>query len=285
MNRLLPRVTVVRGGPPPGATARFRRSQVAPRRRRSSRLGNLLRLVLGPAAWIALPGAAAVWALTSPHFALADVEVAGTRRVPAEWVAERVEPLAGTNLLLLRAAEVGRPLAEHPWVAGVAVAKRLPAHLTVEVQERQPAALVVRGGELWYAEADGRLIAPAAEGGSPTAELPLYRDGASEIPEPAPAPDLAGALEVASDLARAEPAWAEALTEIALLGEGDYELRTAALPFPLRIRAGQVRPRVERLASLLPEIRRRYPKLAAVDLRFSRRIVLEPLTDPAQGGA
>lgn len=284
MNRLLPRVTVVRGGPPP-ATARFRRSPVAPPRRRSSRLGTLLRLVLGPVAWIALPAAAALWALTSPHFALADVEVAGTRRVSAAWVEERMEPLAGTNLLLLRAAEVGRPLAEHPWVAGVAVAKRLPAHLTVEVQERQPAALVVRGAGLWYAEADGRLIAPAAEGEGGRAGLPLYRDGASGGPDPVPAPDLDGALELVAELARAEPAWAAGLTEIALLGEADYEVRTVALPFPLRIRVGQVEPRLARLASLLPEIRRRYPHLAAVDLRFSRRIVLEPLTDPAAGGA
>jgi hypothetical protein len=37
-----------------------------------------------------------------------------------------------------------------------------------------------------------------------------------------------------------------------------------------------VGPKVKRLTELLPELDRRYPAIQAVDLRFSRRIVVQP---------
>src|SRR4030095_6440613 len=63
---------------------------------------------------------------------------------------------------------------------------------------------------------------------------------------------------------------------IEVLGEGDFRLRTDALPFPLLVTSGQVGPKVQRLVELLPELSRRYPQIETVDLRFSRRIVVQP---------
>jgi hypothetical protein len=46
-----------------------------------------------------------------------------------------------------------------------------------------------------------------------------------------------------------------------------------------------VGPKVQRLVELLPDLSRRYPRIEAVDLRFSRRIVVQPaLSTPPPGG-
>jgi hypothetical protein len=42
------------------------------------------------------------------------------------------------------------------------------------------------------------------------------------------------------------------------------------------VKEGEVAPKLQRLVTLLPELARRYPKIEAVDLRFSRRIVVQP---------
>ena len=87
---------------------------------------------------------------------------------------------------------------------------------------------------------------------------------------------VAGALEVAGELGRVQPDWAAALSRIEVLGEQDFRLHTDALRFPLLVTRGQVGPKVEKLKELLPELDRRYPAIQAVDLRFSRRIVIQP---------
>ena len=88
--------------------------------------------------------------------------------------------------------------------------------------------------------------------------------------------DVPLALRLEAELAASEPEWAAGLTWVEALSDDDARLHSAALPFPLVVTAGRVEPPVRRLAELLPELRRRYPRLAAVDLRFSRRIVVQP---------
>ena len=72
------------------------------------------------------------------------------------------------------------------------------------------------------------------------------------------------------------PEWAGTLSEVEVLGEGDFRLYLGALAFPLLVRAGTLKERVGELARLLPKLDKRYPKLAFIDLRFDRRIIFQP---------
>ena len=49
----------------------------------------------------------------------------------------------------------------------------------------------------------------------------------------------------------------------------------ASLPFAVFVRVDRLQPAVANLEKLLPQITRRYDALAAVDLRFSRQIVMK----------
>jgi len=274
-----PRARLSPTGPPSGGRVLpFRRAAVKPRRRRRSLVAALARGLAGALLVVGAPLALAGWALTSPLFALAEMEVTGSERVPAAWVRARLAPLVGRNLLLLPLSAVDRALAGHPWIGDLSVAKALPARLAVTVTQRQPAALIVAGGEPWYADAEGDPIAPLGGEEAPGLLLVTRPEGVEAAGGGVPL-----ALAVAGELAAAAPAWARELERIDVLSEEDVRLHTAALPCPLLVRGGQIGARAGHLRALLPEVATRYPELAALDLRFARRIVVRPADGAEQG--
>lgn len=87
---------------------------------------------------------------------------------------------------------------------------------------------------------------------------------------------LPTALATLAEVAEAVPAWAAELDRMVILGEEDFEIATAALPFPVRVRPGTAGTASRELGQLLPELVERYgSSIEAVDLRYSRRIVLQ----------
>src|SRR6185295_1510383 len=193
----------------------------------------------------------------------------------AGWVRRALAPLEGENLVRLSLAEAAGRVQRNPWIESVEMVKELPDRLRVKVAERRPVALLAAGSGLAYADSAGRAIAPIAT----QAELAEARAAGLLVVSFSrePQPDgMAAALKVAAELGRAQPTWAAKLARIEVLGEGDFRLRTDALPFPVLVTSGQVGPKVQRLVELLPELSIRYPRIEAVDLRFSRRIVVQP---------
>jgi POTRA domain, FtsQ-type len=297
-----------------GASGRvldFRRRPTPPRRRRPSLLAALLRPFATAFLMVAVPLAAGAWVLGSPRFALREVAVEGSDRIPAAWLQNAVAPLVGRNLVALPLEAVTDRLERHPWIASLAVEKELPDRLRIAVTERKPVALLAVGGihgtggsgrsgrsgpgtaeALVYADMAGRPIAPVAPGDD-TASLLVVQisekaPGAAADPavrkagQAAAGTGVARALAVAGELGRVNPTWAAGLTRVEVLSEEDFRLSTRALPFPLLVRRGQVVEKVRRLEALLPELGRRYARLDGVDLRFSRRIVVQPAA-PSSG--
>lgn len=268
------------------AVAPYRRGGTVPRRRRRGRqLWAFARRAVTPIAVVASGAAVSVWVLSSPSFAVSEVRALGTGRVSERWVRQALAPLAGRNLLLLPLSEVRERLAANPWVASAGIAKELPGRLEVSLVEKKPAALVKLGSQGYWAEADGKLIAPLAVGeealGLPTLvdRTPALSSGSGSSGE------VPRALALLAGLGKLRPDWTRELAALALLGGGDFSLETRALPFPLLLEDQGYAAKVERLGRLLPEIEKRYPHLAAVDLRFSRRIILVPAAEEPAGEA
>ncbi|HVT61311.1 MAG TPA: FtsQ-type POTRA domain-containing protein [Thermoanaerobaculia bacterium] len=265
-----------------GRVLDFRRRAVPPRRRRRPLLLALARPLAVAVVTVALPLCLGTWVLTSRRFQLRAVAVTGTQRVSAAWVRWALAPLEGRNLLRLPLAEVLARLAANPWIASAEVAKELPDRLRVHVAEKRPMVLLHAAGQLSYADAQGQPIAPV---GSPAEEEAARRLGLLVVALARPLRELpggiAGALEVAAELRAVRPDWAAALSQVEALGEEDYRLRIDNLPCPLLVRGGRVGAQLARFERLLPELTRRYPALSGVDLRFARRIVVEPAPAPA----
>ena len=108
--------------------------------------------------------------MTSPRFAVTEVDVTGCDRRPTDAIAAESGIALGTNVFGadLDAARV-RLLAD-PWLSDATLARRLPGTIFVHVTERKPAALVALG-EMWLATAEGEPF-KRYEPGDPV-DLPL----------------------------------------------------------------------------------------------------------------
>ena len=268
----------------------FRRRPGLPVRRRRRVLG-LLRYFAVALALVGTPAAALWWSATSPRFDLAELEVTTAERVNREWVEERLAPLLGRNLVWMSMASVERSLADHPWIAGVEVSKSLPARLSVAVAERRPVAVLrAADGSRHYVDRTGHVIVPLGAPGEPPVEaeregeyLVIRERRALADREQSLARTLARALEAARDLSRVDPGWGSSLTEVELLGEEDFRLRSRELPFPLVVEAGTVERRVRAMADRAAEILARVPEPGEVDLRFEHRMIVRPARAGAPG--
>ena len=258
----------------------FLRRTEPPKRKRRHPLLALVRPLVTALALVALPLGIAVFVLTTPSFQLQEVELEGVStqpgaRVPETWAREALAPLQGENLIRLPLSDVAVRLRKNPWVDEVEIQKELPGRLRVALTERKPVALLRTGGGFVYADSAGRPIVPVsleeARRSGLRLEVRFVHPGAGN-----PAAGMDAALKVAGELGRVQPDWAAALTRIEVLGEEDFILYTEALRFPLVVTRGQVGHKARRLQEILPELERRYPAIERVDLRFSRRIVVQP---------
>ena len=274
---------------PAGEVVPFRRRAVKPRRRRRPLGVALLRPAATALLLVAAPVALAVWMLTSPRFALAEIQVAGAERVGEAWVRGRLAPFTGRNLLALPLVEVERRFAGHPWIAGVSLRKDLPRRLAVTLVERHPAVLVPRLGRLWLADREGRAIVPAPPGAEEDYLVVVATPGAEWEEVPA-------GLELAAGVARHRPVWAAGLSRVeALGGEGGFRLHTTALPFPVAVENRTLAAQGVWVDRAVPALAERFGAVAAVDARFAGRLVVRPaaagggmgstVTTPQESGA
>ncbi|HEV8239249.1 MAG TPA: FtsQ-type POTRA domain-containing protein [Thermoanaerobaculia bacterium] len=257
------------------------------KRRRKSGVASLLAgAALRALLVVALPVGVVVWLLYSPYFLIREVKVDGGARVSAAWMEENLTPLVGRHVLAVSLDGVRRRLSAHPWVASVELRRELPDRLRVSVVERQPVALLAGKDGLSFLDGDGLVIAPvpaipiARSGGGATVSVSpatARPDGLLTLhyrfPGPVPVQD---ALDLVAELRRAHPAWGVGVREVEILGEREYRVTTAALPYPLLLEAGTVAPAVTNLQQMLPEIERRVPAVGEADLRSPRRLVIRP---------
>lgn len=246
----------------------FRRRRFQASHQRPGLLRSLFRPLGLALLVVGTPVAVGLWALTSSHFALTDIEVTSGERVSLEWVVERLAPLRGRHALLLSLPEVQGLLADHRWVEGVEVHKKLPNALVVQVLERIPVAVARHDGALHYMDHEGRLI-DRLEGDAAPASL-LLIEGLTDRRAA-----VGAALAAVEQLAAGESALFQAVIAVEILTGPDLRLEVASLPFAVLVRVDRLQPAVANLEKLLPKITPRYDTLAAVDLRFSRQIVMK----------
>lgn len=255
-----------------GGMAPYRRPSTPARRRRRTVFALLGRFALAITI-VLTPVAAAWWVLELPRLALSEVLVSGLDRVDRTQVDQAIAPFRGRNVLTIELAAVQQAVAALPWVAGVEVAKELPNRLRLKLVERVPVALLQHQGALSYLDVGGQVIAPFDQRVGTTGLLVIV----DPLGNPA---SRQAALALAGEVSRADSVWGDGLETIEVLGEGDFRIRTRALPFPALVRSGRVAARARQLAALLPELERRYHTLHSIDLRLPDRIIVRPVLDP-----
>jgi cell division septal protein FtsQ len=98
------------------------------------------------------------WVLEHPYFAVSEIVVSPTKRVREGVLLQWVGIRPGMSIWTLEPRALERRLEEHPWIRRARVERELPRRLTIEVAEREAAAVVMID-QLYYVDRGGAVFA------------------------------------------------------------------------------------------------------------------------------
>jgi cell division protein FtsQ len=115
-------------------------------------------MVLAFALLVAASGALSHRFLThSPHFSVRALRFSPTAHVTQEALAARLGAALGINLFSIDLDQIGRDVAQEPWVEEARARLELPSTIAIDVVERETRAVVSLSG-LYLADAQGRVF-------------------------------------------------------------------------------------------------------------------------------
>jgi cell division protein FtsQ len=129
------------------------------------------------------------FAVTSPRFALATVNVEGAARRTKDELTQRGGLSVGKNVFSIDVAQVERALLEDPWVEEARVTRELPATIRLQIKEREAVAVLALDQALYLVTRTGEPFKKVEE--ADPYDLPML----TGVPRDQLARDREGALE------------------------------------------------------------------------------------------
>lgn len=93
--------------------------------------------------------------ISVPYFEIKEISVRGLKELTEKDVLASAEIRPAQNLLAINTDAVIRRVAANQWVKNVYVGRELPNKLVLEVQERNPLALVKQGSDFYLMDGEG----------------------------------------------------------------------------------------------------------------------------------
>lgn len=103
-------------------------------------------------------------ATTSSYFTLKVVEIQGNSRITSKEILEIAQLADGANSLNVSLRNIEEAMSQSPWVKDVSVKRVLPDKLQIGITEKEPVFWRLRDEVLFYADAQGNVIAPVKPG-------------------------------------------------------------------------------------------------------------------------
>lgn len=204
---------------------------------------------------------------SSPRFAVRTVLVDGAHRRTAAQIAAGGGVAVGNNIFALDLSRAGALITQDPWVEKATVIRRLPSTVTINVVEREAAALVTIGGELYLATRDGEMFKKMGQ--EDPVDLPII----TGIPASQVATDRKGvviavrrALDVADELSRTGIARRYPIQELHLEKDGSLVITIGREAIALSLGHPPYRDKIEEASRILSELARRKANAAVVFL-------------------
>ena len=219
-------------------------------------------------------GFVARWLLSSPRFAVSQVEVLGASRVPTDRILDAAGLAAGVNIFRVDPETIAARVEALPAVRRARVVRELPGRLTIVVEERQPFALV-HAARLHWIDEEGRVLAEERQAVVP--DVPVI-SGLSEeelaATPTSPGPKARAGVALVRTLLRQKNALAAEISEIDVSRSDGPVLFTVD---GVQVRLGNEGwdDRLARLEGVLGQVAARDRRISVVDLRFRDQVVLQ----------
>jgi cell division protein FtsQ len=258
----------------------FRRAKVKPGKKKPARAWlswRSLRLVMGSALAIYASYRALDFVVSASTLQVQKILVRGNVRLSSGEVQALVDDLRGTSIITADLAKFRSRLMASPWVADVALRRKLPSTIEVFVSERRPIGVCRLGRELYLLDRTGSLI---DEFGPQYAEfdLPII-DGVVRPPtgvEPAIDPGRTALAADVIDALAAHPELASRLSQIDVRDPQNAVVLLDGDPALLYLGTEKFAERLQSYVELAPALRERVTEMDYVDLRFDRRLYIKP---------
>lgn len=259
-----------------GLTAgqRVRRRRRRHRARRAGRPGRVALVLLAGAVLVGLGVAGTRWCLTSPRFAVAEVQVRGLSRLTPEEIVRAAGIQRGENLFRIDPAAAVMGIETLPQVRSAEVVRSLPNRVTLLVEERRPFTLV-HSGRLHWVDEEGVALAP--ESRAVPVGLPVISGLSPDelaAAHRAPSPRVAAALSLIRMLLRASSPLTSQISEIDVSRAEGPVLYTVD-GVEVRLGKDEWEARIPRLVGVLAQLASSGEAVSAIDLRFRDQVVLQ----------
>lgn len=242
-----------------------------PIRRFAGRFARTAQLAIGVAvvltASIAVAWGARRYLTTSPRFSVRTVVVDGNHRRTAPQIAAAGGVAVGKNIFALDLAGAGVMIGQDPWVEKATVTRKLPATITINVVEREAAASVAIGGELYLATRDGDLFKKIAE--DDPSDLPVVTGiQAAQVASDRKGVVLAvkRVLDVAADLDRSGVGKRYPIQELHLEKDGSLAITIGKEAIVLQLGQAPYKDKIAEASRVLTEVARRKANASVIFL-------------------
>ena len=236
----------------------------------ASRVAAIARAAVGFALVVGLSVTAALavrrYVTTTPRFAVREINVSGNARRTPDDVATQAGIAKGQNVFSLDLERARARLLADPWIREASIARRLPSTITVQVTERDAAAIVALG-DSYLASRDGDVF-KRLEPGDPT-DLPvvtgLTPDAVADDRERA-IRSIRRALDLAAEYERSSLAARAPLEEVHIAEGEALTLFVGKSAIALQLGVAPFHQKLEEAAKVLGELDRRGAKADAIML-------------------
>jgi cell division protein FtsQ len=245
------------------------------------------RVFLGLGALVVLGGFATAGLLFKTYLERdARFRIAGTENLDATGLAQvsRADVLPvfgediGRNIFHVPISLRRRQLEEIPWVERATVMRVLPDQIRINLVERKPVAFTRQGQQIGLVDANGVLLSmPAATMAQHHYSFPVLTGIDPGDPLSSRSARMAVYGRLVAELDANNQRLSDQISEIDLTDPEDARVLMAEQGADILAHFGQDRflERYQRYKAHIAEWRQQYPRLAAVDLRYDRQVVLE----------
>lgn len=251
----------------------FRPSDATPVRRnlRVIQMQRVL-VVLRNAVFVLVLAAAGFWAYrqtqSDARFAVRHIEIAGavhTQRAAIEAITRRY---LGLNLFKIDIALVQHDLHSLAWIQRIAIEKRVPNTLRINVVERVPVALAMHDGALQYVDASGAVCGDLS---------PSIGDSDLPIVTSADDQELLRAVQFIDTLRAHDPIVYSRIGEVRPIAPRGFAIFDRDLGAIVYANADDVSSKFRSLYSIVQAEKLGRSDIEYADLRFADRIVIKPV--------
>ena len=182
------------------------------------------------------------------------------------------------NILTVSLEDRKLQLEQLPWVEHATVMRLLPNKLRIAIVERTPVAYVRQGSQLSLVDRSGVLLDISPDSPTRTSyNFPIVTGVDANDPLSTRAARMALFERFLTDLDAGDGKLSETLSEVDLSSPEDVKALIPADKSEILVHFGDddFLARYQRFQQRLPEWKAQYPKLASVDMRYERQVVLE----------